>query len=61
MWRLIRRREFPGPAVINLGGRHKVACFLKAEVAAWEADNQLPQQNWPCRTRSAQAGHGEVA
>jgi hypothetical protein len=61
MWRLIRRREFPGPAVINLGGRHKVACFLKAEVAAWEAGNQLPQQTGRAAREAHRRGMAEVA
>jgi hypothetical protein len=52
LWQMVRRREFCGPALINLGGKHRFAVFLKADIAAWEAGNQLP------RTRSAQAGHG---
>jgi hypothetical protein len=63
LWQIVRdsSRGFPLPAVINLGGRHKVACFLKAEVAAWEAGNQLPQQTGRAAHEAHRRGMAEVA
>ena len=61
MWRLFRRREFPGPALVTLGGKHRVTCFLKAEVAAWEAGNQLPQQTGRAAREAHRRGMAEVA
>jgi hypothetical protein len=61
MWRLMWRSEFPGPAIVNLGGKRRAACFLKAEVAAWEAGNQLPQQTGRAAREAHKRGMAEVA
>jgi hypothetical protein len=61
LWVWVKERRFPDPALVNLGGRHRVAVFLKADIAAWEAGNQLPQQTGRAAREAHRRGMAEVA